>query len=358
MPKITKQGVDAFIAGRDSKDAFLWDAGDGALKGFGVRLKPSGVASYLAQYRNKEGRTRRIVLAKVGTATPAEARMMARACLAQVAKGGDPSAERKTTREGLTVAQLCALYLSAAPEWVKASTLAMDRSRIDTHVIPTIGKLRVSGLNANDINGMKAAILAGKTAKPERKGRGGLARGGPGVAARTIGMLGTILEYARSTLKIIKENPARGIKKPTDGRQRRFLTLDEIKGLGDVIRAAEEHVANNTAAAAVRLLLLTGFRRVEALALRPEWIDARAKCVRFPDTKSGYQIRPIGAPATELLASRAKVGSPWIFPADRGDGHFIGLPKALDRLCAKAGLAGVTVHVLRHSFAAVAAEMG
>jgi hypothetical protein len=111
MPKITKQVVDAFTAARDGKDAFLWDAGDGALKGFGIRLKPSGVASYLAQYRNKEGRTRRIVLAKVGTATPAEARMMARACLAQVAKGGDPSAERKTTREGLTVAQLCALYL-------------------------------------------------------------------------------------------------------------------------------------------------------------------------------------------------------------------------------------------------------
>ena len=51
-------------------------------------------------------------------------------------------------------------------------------------------------------------------------------------------------------------------------------------------------------------------------------------------------------------------GNPWVFPAERGNGHFVGLPKALGRLCAKAKLDGVTVHVLRHSFAATAAEMG
>src|SRR5207248_4267462 len=48
----------------------------------------------------------------------------------------------------------------------------------------------------------------------------------------------------------------------------------------------------------------------------------------------------------------------WIFPASRGDGHLIGLPKILRQVCAEAGLAGVTVNVLRHSFAATAAEMG
>jgi hypothetical protein len=60
MPKITKRSVDAFLGTKGETDAFLWDGGDGALKGFGVRMKPSGVASYIAQYRNKEGRTRRI----------------------------------------------------------------------------------------------------------------------------------------------------------------------------------------------------------------------------------------------------------------------------------------------------------
>jgi hypothetical protein len=47
MPKITKRAVDALRPDPAGRDVFLWDAGDGALKGFGVRLKPSGAASYL-----------------------------------------------------------------------------------------------------------------------------------------------------------------------------------------------------------------------------------------------------------------------------------------------------------------------
>src|SRR5262249_59163478 len=66
MPKITKRLVDALRPDRNGKDVFVWDAGDGALKGFGIRIKPSGAASYLVQYRNKEGRTRRLVLGKIG----------------------------------------------------------------------------------------------------------------------------------------------------------------------------------------------------------------------------------------------------------------------------------------------------
>ena len=51
-------------------------------------------------------------------------------------------------------------------------------------------------------------------------------------------------------------------------------------------------------------------------------------------------------------------GAAFVFPADRAEGYFIGLPRVLARLCTSADLAGVTVHVLRHSFAAAAAEMG
>src|SRR5450432_1101062 len=206
---------------------------------------------------------------------------------------------------------------------------------------------------------MKTAIMTGKTAGSKRKARGGRASGGPAVASRTIGMLATILEFARKSLKIIKENPGKGVQKPPAGRQRRFLRLDEIAQLGSAMQLAEAAGGSATGIDALRLLLLTGFRRMEALALPRSWIDARAKCVRFEDTKSGYQLRPIGSEAVKLLAARpSKNKSQWVFPADRGEGHFIGLPKLLERLCAKAGLQDVTVHVLRHSFAATAAEMG
>jgi integrase len=258
----------------------------------------------------------------------------------------------------MSVADLCDVYLADAKDRIKNSTLLMDRSRIETHVKPLIGRLTVRSLTAADIERMKADIISGKTARP-RKGRGGNATGGPATAGRTMGMLGTILEYARTSLKIIKENPARGLKKPPDRKQRRFLNFEEISKLGQAMRDAESAGENPVALAAIRLLLVTGLRRMEALALRHSSVDGPARCIRFEDTKSGPQLRPIGADAVLLIkAQPARDICPWIFPASHGDGHFIGLPKVLERICARAGLKGVTIHVLRHSFAAAAAEMG
>ena len=125
------------------------------------------------------------------------------------------------------------------------------------------------------------------------------------------------------------------------------------------MREAEAEGENRTGIAAARALLLTGCRKMEILALPWDWLDARARCIRFSDTKSGAQLRPIGAAAANHLDARPKRdGCEFVFPADRGDGHFVGLPRVLDRLCARAGLADVTVHTLRHSFAASAAELG
>src|SRR5260370_7100217 len=74
MPKISRQVLDALTPNPAGSDVFVWDAGDGALKGFGVRMKPSGTASFFVQYRTAEGRTRRLVIGNVGTFTPDEAR--------------------------------------------------------------------------------------------------------------------------------------------------------------------------------------------------------------------------------------------------------------------------------------------
>jgi integrase len=356
MPKITKRLIDTLRPDANGAEVFRWDS---ELRGFGVRIMPSGVASYHIQYRTPEGRTRRMAVGRVGTLTPDEARRLARERLSAAANGADPSAERRAVRNAMTVSELCDRYLAHAKGRIKESTLAMDKSRIETHVKPLIGKLSVRSLTANDIERLKTEIITGKTAKPRKNGRGGAATGGSGVAARTLGMLGTILEYARHPLNLINENPVRGIKRPSEGRQRRFLSLEEIVRLGAVMREAERMGEHDIGFAVIRLLLMTGLRRMEALALPRGWIDVRTQCIRFRDTKSGAQLRPVGADAIELLnALPAGASSPWIFPAVRGKGHYVGLPKALKRLCAKAGLEGATVHVLRHSFAATAAEMG
>ena len=358
MPKISRKVLDALTPNPAGSDVFVWDAGDGALKGFGVRMKPSGAASFIIQYRTREGRTRRLAIGRVAILTLNEARGQAREKLASVAMGADPSGERHKIYHAITVAEFCDLYLLEAKGRVKASTLGMDRSRIETHVKPLLGRQSLTSLTTEDIERMQSDIAAGKTAKPRRlSGRGGVANGGPVVAARTVGMLATILEVARRR-KVISENPAREVPRLPEGRQRRFLDLDEIGVLGAALRH-DEGAGNRTAVAAIRFLLLTGLRRMEAWALPWAWVDRRGRCLRFGDTKSGPQFRPIGSEAVKLL-DRVPVreGCPWVFPAERGDGHFVGLPKVLGRICAKAGLRGVTIHVLRHSFAAAAAELG
>jgi integrase len=358
LSKLTKRVVDA-LRPDPSRDVFKWDAGDGALKGFGVRVKPSGIASYLVQYRNKEGRTRRLVLGRVGELTPSEARRLAGDKLNEARTGGDPSAERHAARAAITVSELCDLYAADAKGRIKPSTLAMDRSRIECHVKPLIGRRTVAGLTRRDIERFQADLAAGKTAKPRREnGRGGKASGGRGVAGRTVGMLGTILEFGKRH-SIIADNPARGVRRFPDNRRRRFLSLDELAALGKAWREATANGENRTGVAAIRALLLTGCRRSEVLALPWAWLDTKARCIRFADTKSGAQLRPIGATAAKEMAAQSRhKNSKWIFPADRGDGHFVGLPRVLARLCARAGLKDVTVHTLRHSFAATAAELG
>src|SRR5262245_24323228 len=235
----------------------------------------------------------------------------------------------------------------------------MDRSRIECHVKTLIGRRTVAGLTRRDIERFQTDVAAGKTAKPRKEtGRGGKASGGRGVAARTVGMIGTIFEFGKRH-GLIVDNPARGIRRFPDNKRRRFLSLDEIAALGQAMREAAADGENRTGVAAIHTLLLTGCRRSEVLALPWTQFDAKARCIRFEDTKSGAQIRPIGATAAKHIVAQARhKNCQWVFPAAHGNGHFVGLPRVLARLCRRAGLKDISVHTLRHSFAAMAAELG
>ncbi|SEE39964.1 Site-specific recombinase XerD [Rhizobiales bacterium GAS191] len=362
MAKITKRTVDALQPEPD-RDVFAWD---GELRGFGIRVKPSGVKSFMIQYRNAEGRTRRLVLGQHGALTPEAARDIARKKLTAVAEGEDPSADRHAARAGMTVSEVCDWYLQEAESArilgrnrrpIKSSTLQMDRSRIETHIKPLLGLRTVSGLTLRDIEGMQADIAAGKSARG-RKGRGGRTIGGAGVASRTVGTLRSLLGHA-VRLNILSGNPAKGVRQLADERRTRRLSDDELRHLGKVMREAVANGEHPTGLAAIRLMLLTGFRRMEALGLERRWFSRKEQCICFPDTKSGAQIRVLGEIAADCIeAQLARDDSPFVFPADWGDGHFIGIVRVLDRVCAKAELEGVTPHVLRHTFASVAGHLG
>jgi integrase len=137
------------------------------------------------------------------------------------------------------------------------------------------------------------------------------------------------------------------------------LSEDEIRRLGRVMREAAAQGEHPTGLGAIRLMLLTGFRRMEVLGLRRPWFSRSDHCIRFPDTKSGEQIRALGEAAMDCIeAQPTRAGTLFVFPADWGDGHFIGVVRVLDRICRKAKLEGVTPHVLRHTFASVAGDLG
>lgn len=331
-------------------------------------MKPSGAISYLIQYRNAEGRSCRLTLGKAGTLTPDEARELARNKLADVAKGADPVAEKRAASGAPTVSEICDWYLENAKAGrilgrkgrpIKASTLALDEGRINTHVKPLIGSRRVRSLTIADLEGFQADIVAGKTAKPRTGPRGGNTTGGPGVAGRTAGMLHTIFAHAKR-LNQIEANPAEGQRKfIAPKRAKRRLSQDELARLGAAMREAAADHENATGLGAIRLLLLTGFRRMEGLALKRVWVRARESAVYFPDTKSDFQIRAIGQAAVAALkAQPLRTGSEYVFPADIGDGHFIGVVRVLQRVCKRARLTGITPHTLRHTFASVAGDLG
>ena len=182
MAKLTKRLIDA-LEPRSDGDLFVWD---GELRGFGLRMKPSGAASFLVQYRTPQGRTRRFAFARVGTLTPEEARTKARRLLAQAQDGGDPSAHRHAQRKAPTIAEICERYLEAARagnvttrfrRTKRPSTVAIDEGRVSRHIIPLIGGKIANKLTRADVQHMCDSIAAGKTAATIKTKVRGVANG-------------------------------------------------------------------------------------------------------------------------------------------------------------------------------------
>jgi len=366
--RITKRLVERLRP--TGAEHFIWDD---TLIGFGVRVQRTGAKSYVVKYRAGSGRgapTRRVTLGKVGTLTPEEARTLARKALGAVAYGSDPAALKAAERRASTLRELAEVFLAEHVEAKrKPSTATHYRSLLEKVVLPELGSRKAEQVTPSDLAKLHAKM-----------------RKRPYQANRMLEVVGSLYSFA-SKRKIVALgfNPAHGIEQYPEKARERFLTADELARLGDAVREAEtlglpydidetsptaKHAPKRSnrrtkigphAAAAVRLLILTGARLREILHLKWDHVDLERGLLLLPDSKTGKKAIVLNAPALDILSNLPRVGAYVI--AGQAAGMDTDKPRSdLNRpwraIVKRATLQGLRLHDLRHTHASVGAGLG
>jgi integrase len=348
---ITKRSVEA--ASPEAERFTLWDT---ELRGFGLRVTPAGTKTFIVRYRaggGRRGTLRQYVIGQYGALTPAEARNLARRALAEAAKGGDPQAAKAASRAELTVAELCDLYLCEGCTTKKASTIYIDRTRIARHIKPLLGLCKVSDVDKSMIERFMRDVAAGKTMSPDAP----YVRGGKPAAARAVGLLSGIFAFAVER-RMRSDNPAKAVTRYPDVKRERFLSPKELASLSAALSALEADGYHKAPLAVLRLLALTGARKNEIARLRWCEVEAERRLIRLGDSKTGAKVIPLGAAALAFLDALPR-SSPYVFPDPRDVSQPIhNVDWTWVRVRSRAGLDGVRVHDLRHSFASAGLASG
>ena len=369
--RITKRLVDAIATPTaESGEARVWDTD---LKGFFLRVYPSGRRVYALKYRL--GPLQRVYTIGVHGSpyTPEAAREAAVAALRRVAGGEDPATEKKEAREALTVSALIGRYLEDGPATKpskRASTWENDGSNLRRHILPLLG-----GKVANTVTKAEAAkairdVTVGKTATDERseKKRGrAIVTGGAGVARRTLTTTAAMFAWGVEH-GLVKANPFASVKLDRAPVRERFLSREEAGRLIDALETLEAEAGVNSAFCdAILLLLLTGARKTEILGLRWSEVNSERQVLLLPPGRTkaggvnGERRITLSPPALAILAKRQSQSGQaegFVFPAIRGEGHIIGVRRPFAKACMQAELPRVRIHDLRHSFASFAIADG
>lgn len=288
------------------------------------------------------GEKRVIKLGEYGAMTIPDARKKALEMRADIDAGIDPTVERDRIRGIPTFKDFA---LNDYMEWAKGSKRSWnaDLSKFNNHLIPKFGNRRLTEITMRDIQLYHAQVRQSHSA---------------GSANRHLSVISKLYKCAIQW-GIVERNPCAGVKKfQENNAMQRFLTPDEIRRL---YKAMDDMNGRSVMTiASLKLLLLTGARRSEALTARWENVDLERGIWRIPHTKNGRAHHVmLSDEAKELLAKLPRVeGSPWVFPGRDPSKHVVDPRKCLDQLMDAAGIERIRIHDLRHTFASLCAQSG
>lgn len=278
---------------------------------------------------------------------PEAARAQAIQWLAEVAKGGDPSGTRQAGRTAPTLAELCHRYMEDhAAGKKKASSRQNDQRLIDKRILPRLGSMKVSALQRRDIAKLHQSL-----------------RKTPYEANRVLSLLHKMLTLSeRWGMRPDNTNPATNIDRYPEKKRERFLSESELGSLAQALELArQQQTATDASIAAIKLLLLTGGRLSEILKLRWEEVDTDGKRLKLSDSKTGPKTVYLTDAAISVLGqlqAQRDPANPFVIPGRKPREHLVNLEKPWRRIRKVAGLDGVRLHDLRHTYASICTEAG
>jgi integrase len=309
---------------------------DTEVRGFGCRVTAAGATAFILNYRRRsDGRERRYTIGSFPAWSVTAAREEAKQLKRTVDAGGDPVGAQQESRAAPTVADLCARFIEEHVTKQARRTQGDYRSIIRNDVLPALGTMKVAAVEFEHVERLHTRI----------------SKRAPIRANRMLSMTAKMFALAVKW-KLRTDNPCRGVTRNREHLRKRYLKPDELIRLTQAL--AED--PNQQAADILRLLLLTGARKGEMLGATWGQFDLAASTWTKPaaGTKQRREHAvPLSAPARQLLArlrERDKA-TPWVFPGRGGGQPREDLKYSWRRICKAAGITGLRIHDLRHSFA-------
>lgn len=340
MARLTQAHISKLRSG--NCEVVVWDDD---LPGFGIRVKPSGVKSFLIQYRNNGGRSRRLTLGRYGKLTPDEARKRAKKEFAAILDGADPAEERSDKRTAPTVADLADRFLSEySAVHKKPSSQKEDRRLVEKRVKPALGRYKAADVTRADIAKLHHRL-----------------RETPFEANRTLALLSKMFNMAEVWgLRPDGSNPCRHMRRFKERKRERFFSADELTDIGQALDEAENTGTVKSAhVLAIRLLALTGCRVSEILNARWSDIDFKSGMLQLPDAKAGPRDVVLPAAAIALLDGRSN-GADYLIANAAADKpvSIHAIEKAWQKIRENASLENARLHDFRHTFGTYGGQAG